>query len=299
MFPPWFGVSSAISTTEHQRVTVTDPALWAFTLGLAVVCGAWMALGGWTVRWVGIGTFALLIAVLVGIGAFYQLSGRSDGLARIAYAAALLNAFAFVGLASTYVAGMYGLPFVDDRLRTWDAALGFDWWAYTAWLHRSPRLTAFLNAVYWSHLPETALAVIWVAHRGSAQRLLRAFAIAFVLAVLGTVLLPAVGTVPTAHAAVVRYGLRAGTYRTFDPSDIAGLISMPSFHAVLAVLVPLALWPTNARWLVLVFNLVLLVATVSEGGHYLVDVLAGIVVALFAWIIARRWGRSGVMRPPT
>lgn len=70
---------------------------------------------------------------------------------------------------------------------------------------------------------------------------------------------------------------------------IDGVISYPSFHAVVGFLV-LAMWRKNAwtltaagTWLV-----VMLLATLPGGGHYLVDLIAGFVVFAAWFALSRR-----------
>src|SRR5262249_14325691 len=74
--------------------------------------------------------------------------------------------------------------------------------------------------------------------------------------------------------------LRAGTLRTLDLEHFGGAVTFPSFHAAAAILYAWALWPL--RWVrpfSLAVNGLMLVATPIGGGHYLVDVLAGVMVA--------------------
>jgi hypothetical protein len=67
-----------------------------------------------------------------------------------------------------------------------------------------------------------------------------------------------------------------------------GVLTFPSFHAVSAVLYAWAFWPI--RWLrplALLCNGAMMAATPVGWGHYLVDLLAGIVVAAAAIYAAR------------
>ncbi len=68
-----------------------------------------------------------------------------------------------------------------------------------------------------------------------------------------------------------------------SPSAAQGLIGFPSYHAVLALLV---VWYARKlaviRWIALALNAVVLVATPIQGGHHVVDVLAGFAVAAAA-----------------
>ena len=69
-------------------------------------------------------------------------------------------------------------------------------------------------------------------------------------------------------------------------------MTFPSFHAASAVLYAWALWPV--RWMrpivVLAFG-AMLAATPINGGHYLIDIIAGTAIAVLAIVAARRVGR--------
>ena len=71
-----------------------------------------------------------------------------------------------------------------------------------------------------------------------------------------------------------------------------GIITFPSFHAVLGVMFTLALWPLRLlRWPILVLNFALIAATPIDGGHYFVDVMAGGTIGALAMLAARRLTR--------
>ena len=74
------------------------------------------------------------------------------------------------------------------------------------------------------------------------------------------------------------------------------MLTFPSFHAVSAVLYAWALWPV--RWFKpanLFCNTAMIVATPAGGGNYLVDVIAGVAVAILSVHAARRSGRASAM----
>jgi hypothetical protein len=59
-------------------------------------------------------------------------------------------------------------------------------------------------------------------------------------------------------------------------------------HAALAVIVIAALWPIPAlRFVAIAINLLMLLATPIDGSHYLVDVAAGVALALLSVLAAR------------
>ncbi len=77
--------------------------------------------------------------------------------------------------------------------------------------------------------------------------------------------------------------LRNGTLRTINPFDNQGLVVFPSFHAALAVLCACAAWPLRIlKFPLLALNLLIIFASPAIGGHYFVDIIAGIVLAALA-----------------
>jgi membrane-associated phospholipid phosphatase len=85
--------------------------------------------------------------------------------------------------------------------------------------------------------------------------------------------------------------VRDGSLRVLDFKTLGGIITFPSFHAAAAV--P-ALWAFWAVWwmrpLALIANVGMLLATPLVGGHYFVDVFAGIALAMLAIAAAQRIG---------
>lgn len=87
--------------------------------------------------------------------------------------------------------------------------------------------------------------------------------------------------------------------RDVSPAAAKGLIGFPSYHAVLALLVvwyarPLAV----VRWLALVINGLVLIATPIQGGHHIIGVVAGFAVAALAVRAASLAIRFATRRPP-
>jgi len=79
-----------------------------------------------------------------------------------------------------------------------------------------------------------------------------------------------------------------------------GLITFPSFHTVLAILAAFALRPIPyLRWPATVLASLVVLATLTTGWHYLIDVVAGIGVATVAVGVAKgfAWIESRTVRP--
>ena len=72
------------------------------------------------------------------------------------------------------------------------------------------------------------------------------------------------------------WGLPAAS---FAVNEFQGLITMPSYHTVLAILIIYVYRGCGRLFtLALAFNGLMLLSLPSEGGHYVIDVIAGIAV---------------------
>ena len=211
----------------------------------------------------------------------------------------------------TYVAASANLPMQDASLLAIDRALGFDWGAYVRTVDAHPILATWLNYGYtmigW---PMFAIPVVLAATQ--RYRRIEEFTFAFGLALVVTTIVsgfvPAIGVfreIGLDPASIKHLNLapyldqvrdlapaRGGTLRHLDLLGLGGIVTFPSFHAAAAVLYGWALWPV--RWMrpivVLAFG-AMLAATPINGGHYLIDIIAGVAVAVLAIVAARRAAR--------
>lgn len=102
-------------------------------------------------------------------------------------------------------------------------------------------------------------------------------------------------TVPAIHANVgwrqpqIIHDLRDGVIKTVDWGTLEGLISFPSFHAAAAVILARSYRIYKPlKWPALVLNIVMIFAAVPCGGHYFVDIVAGLWVATVTLMIIER-----------
>jgi membrane-associated phospholipid phosphatase len=189
----------------------------------------------------------------------------------------------------TYLAAASGYPLMDNVLTRLDAMLfGFEWYVEANWVANQPALDWFLQRAYFS-LPYQAALVFLV---GSVScpgnrngEIIWQFCISLALTCAIFVFTPALGHV--AHIGTrwmkTLMIIRNGEWATFDFSHVEGIISFPSFHTTLAILLVYAV--RDHRWLLAVLvplNMLLIVATLSVGGHYLVDLPAGAAVAFIS-----------------
>jgi hypothetical protein len=211
----------------------------------------------------------------------------------------------------TYVAAAANFPLQDANLLTLDRALGFDWAAYVRFVNEHPLLAAWLSYGYTMiRWPIFAIPVVLAAvHR---YRRIEEFTLAFALALIATTivsaLVPAIGVYqqigldpaqltnldPRAYLDQVRdlAPVRAGVLRHLDLFGLAGIVTFPSFHAASAVLYAWAFWPVWwMRPIAIIANGAMLASTPIDGGHYFIDLVAGIVVAVLALVAARMVSR--------
>ena len=196
-----------------------------------------------------------------------------------------------VSILSFILTGILPLPSRDEALATADHALGLNWLDMYQWFIRYPAIEASARAVYRCLGPEMLILFIALELLGHHNQA-RAFLLWFMVAVFATlgiaVLFPAAGAFVYYHlpvASTTGYvaqwaDLRNGTLRTINPFDNRGLVVFPSFHATLAVLCYYAARPLGIlKYPLLAFNLLIILSSPAIGGHYFIDIIAGIILA--------------------
>ena len=226
----------------------------------------------------------------------------------------------------TYVAASTRLPLQDANLLAIDRALGLNWTAYLDFVDDHPTLAAWLGYGYTMiRWPIFAIPVV-LAAKGRYVRIEEftfAFGVALIATTIISALVPAIGVYqqigldpatlknlnPGAYLEQLRDlpPTRDGALRHLELMGLGGIVTFPSFHAASAVLYAWALWPV--RWfrpIVVLANAAMLAATPVIGGHYFVDLFAGIAVAVLAiaaanlvaqWIARRQADASPAEAP--
>jgi membrane-associated phospholipid phosphatase len=197
------------------------------------------------------------------------------------------------GLLVQYPCALLARPLIDGKLAYADQWMGFDWPDLYRFILGRPQLAAILQACYQGLLPVCVLVIGCAAmlNPSAARRFTIANAMTLAIALAVSALWPAMGPGVYFHAqaidvsAVDLVAARAGTM-TFH---LSGLVTFPSYHAALALLCALAL-PYGPVWVAA--GLIVVSAPVF-GGHYLVDIVAGLGLAVGCWALAGRWARRG------
>lgn len=216
---------------------------------------------------------------------------------------------------STIVLAKTNVPYTDALFAALDRMLfpGFDWSSAIVALDQNRFITRALDysypTLFWQ--PELLLIFFCATDRSpQAWRVLSALTIALVLCIAVFPFCPAIGgyayfgigwdSVPNVHeVSAWRYpeileGVRQGRIDELGLKTLEGVVAMPSFHASAAVILAWGFWPSRLlRWPFLALNVMMLVSSIPIGGHYIVDVLAGMATAYFAIWLVRAQARFG------
>ena len=195
-----------------------------------------------------------------------------------------------------------GLGRIDVQLAAMDRWLGFDWPQIMSLAAGHPFENGLLRIIYGLVLPQMAVLIICLGWRKKPQEIYR-FCCAVVAGAAMTIafwaMFPSFGAFSVyelspsvasrlsleldgryAHDLV--HMLASGPGR-ISPHELKGLIGFPSFHAALAGLLIWYAWSVPVlRWPLIVLNSLVFVSTPIQGGHHVVDVVAGIAVAAIA-----------------
>jgi hypothetical protein len=281
------------------------PLLWMALAG-QMICLLWcLGLTGLYIDVLSIALLGLPILVSALIAIAYRNRVDAARLLIAAEATTILMAILAQGELITYAAGTSGFPYADRSLRSFGLAVGFDWLAYAQWFNQHPLLCQVLRFAYDSFGAQFVLVLAVLAMAGHVHRL-QVFVLACFLSLSVTCLIftfaPAIsaygyfGTAaqqltniypadPDNHVTtLLRHiafldQLRNGTMRLVDAQTLVGLITFPSFHACAAALFIWAFWGVRLlRAPAAIVNMGLLAGSPLFGGHYLVDLIAGLLL---------------------
>jgi len=293
--------------------------VWSCVAALALVESMWLPMSRLTfdqAAWPALAHSLIYIAVAYAFYLFvsYRLRDNEDRAASFLRAALerfsllvrgciAIFAIGSVGLVFTYLATAAALPLRDAFLARLDNDLGFNWLGFLGAVNDHPLLARLLERAYASTAPLTEGVIVWLTIRGSGERLsefLGLLCLASVGLAVGMVLVPAAGAfvyfAPSQHLFDNFAGqgemwpfldafnaLRDGSLTKIDVSSVQGVVSFPSFHTMLGILITYALRDTRPLFMaVAAINAVMIVSTLPVGGHYLADVIAGAAICAAA-----------------
>jgi hypothetical protein len=244
---------------------------------------------------------------LAAIGAYVRQTKATPRLALALIGAAIFTGFTAVS--SLFIFALFPLanPLIDPSLINADAVLGYHWPSVVAWLAQYPGLATVLGYIYHSSLVQILLAIVLLSalsREVALQRFLLVGIITLIIAVAIWWLIPSVG--PSAFQSIPEADrLATGLYfdpaygqhlknlvevgpRQISPEVITGVVAFPSYHMIMALMVVWYLKGTFAFIPMALVNSAMIPATLTHGGHHLVDLLAGLAVfVLSVWLASR------------
>jgi membrane-associated phospholipid phosphatase len=271
---------------------------WSMLAAVMVLDAIWMISGRWSIQLESVWTCLLFVLAFVAPLAFKRLR-QSANTVHFCEATAFSILFAKSAAVLSYLVVSTNFPLVDAPLAAMDKWLGFDWPSYDRWVVAHPYYQRAIRFAYASMANQIWLVAAFLSFTGRLARL-RVFLLlsstTLLFAIFAALFFPAASAAKyfqaQTHMAVPGFSqfepLRAGTLTTIDLNAMQGLVSMPSFHTIMAILFCWAVRRTPAAFVLIPLNIALVLATPTEGGHYLVDVIAGAVVAFGAIAVLDR-----------
>lgn len=215
-----------------------------------------------------------------------------------------------------HVTMSFPLPYTDALLSGWDVAMGFDWLAYFRFVQENDAVRVLLDYSYESLSLTSFIAFVILMVLPDLRRARYFLETFLVTAVICT----AAGMFFPAEAAVAYYlgqadqmrnfatppgvyhldhmmQLRSGQPFAMDVNNLPGLVTFPSFHTAAGIILVASFWRTRLFAPVLAYSTVMIASTPIYGGHYFVDLIAGIAVAwAVAWAYAVKPEYAGLFR---
>lgn len=284
----------------REKALSSDSAIkWTLLVVLALVNLAWIVSAGFRIAPDYLLTFGAAI-FLACISRFYSYTGREQRIMEFAHFGAQLLALYALLMMLSYLAVSTNTPLVDDTFDVMDKSLGMDWVTWVEWVRSHPRVQLVLVIAYASLPIQGMFCYIYNIHTREFWRNSEIWWITLIAAIItiaGSAAFPA--TNPYVYYGLENpdyfvhmqhfLGLRDGTMRLINFMDAQGLIQLPSFHTVLAIMLTYNL--RRNRWFFLiavVINATLILACPTEGCHYFVDLFAGAAVAAATiWTVRR------------
>jgi membrane-associated phospholipid phosphatase len=289
----------------------SQPSMWRrYVLGWIIVTfislldTSWLGLSGHSVKWAsilatcrGAGILICLAAILRalnGVSRYQVVTARLryDRVSDTAAWCALLVCFVSATCVLSYLCVSINAPLIETRLIAFDRAFGFDWVAVYKWVQAHPYVQKAFQFSYASGQWQLVALPLILGLSGRRE----AVSEFFFLLLLGSTYLLLISTPFPATSAFIHFNvedpnatatvsdfalLRNGSLQMIDIANAQGLVSIPSFHTALAVLFTYSLRRLRLLFCIAIpLNVVMILSTPTQGGHYLADVIAGLLLSV-------------------
>ena len=301
-------ISSWRKAAGRSWLMPAEKTMFNVAIAAGIIDVALIIFHGSLVDWSGYLAIILLVGGLLATGFFYRLSGRSDRIGAATICAALFIFYSLcMSMFNYQLLPLWREP-IDLQLNAIDRMLGYHWPSIIKWASQHLIFNEIVRFAYMSTIPQFAVMVVILGLSGLVKELhililsvtiTATFTICFwgIFPTFGTTILfdlpPAIEKLAsplagTAYGAQLLAMAKQGP-GLISPEQIKGLIAFPSYHIVLAFTAVYA--ARRIKWVFfvyLVLNALILPGIFMHGGHHLVDLPAGIVVAAAGLFIASK-----------
>ncbi len=246
---------------------------------------------------------------------YYNFSRNEKKVANMLRAISEFITYIFILTIFSYIAAYAGSITNTDFFIKSDYFFKFDWVKTYEFLLANTIVYNIFYISYVSMFPQFIFLIIWMSLSGNFFWL-RVMVNAFVLLAFVTICISALFPVVEADVAYGITKIRHDGFRWIADtlpqaehflnlnnkimteiqfSNLRGIVSFPSFHTIIGIV--LITCSSNIKYLnalFLVVNTLLIAATPSIGGHYLVDTLAGAIIALLGMAAILKFVQPGV-----
>jgi membrane-associated phospholipid phosphatase len=294
-----------------KQIRALYGAAWQFTFLMLLIDCIWAARIGFRLEHSGVALTIALTCGLVVIDAVLWIVSRVPfkNVDRSMFYRNVLDAFLWitvmatfskVGVVFQYLCVTTNFPLATHAFIAADAALGFHWPDLYRWVQAHPWLHTALACAYKSGACQLLVIPAILAVTRNTQDYAE-FVVQFMVSATLVILI----SLPfPAESAFVHFGIhdpntastvsdfavfRSGHTRELNLSLAQGLVSFPSLHTILALCYAYAL--RHVRYvfpMAIALNALMIVSTLTQGGHYLADVLSGLVAGAVVICVVRR-----------
>lgn len=287
------------------------PIVWIACVLLVIAEIFWLPFAGFTLQMGDTvnefvaGTALLFTGIALSRFHWHRLSILAFSLAFFSLSARPANV-------AVYLIHDLSFPWVDAQLAYFDSLVGFNWLAQLAWINEHQTVARILRASYemiMSFMLLTGISLLLLNKLEKLRELIMTYAISLSITIFIGAFLPArgaffyhqptadlLGNIPSKSGRDFldhMISLHDGTLKVVSFDQMVGLITFPSFHMVMALLMMWATWRTIVFPIFVLFNILMAIATPVFGGHYFVDLIGGLVItALSIWIYYLWSGRK-------
>ena len=187
----------------------------------------------------------------------------------------------FCGVLAAYATQRFSLPLQDQFFERTDLALGVNWFDVVHWVDDRPVIHEILKLAYGTMSAQIALPVVVLAFLDNTDEV-RKYLLSFVIALTVTIAISALLPAASPIALVDRTTFHVMQFTGATPIDhlmdlrsagsliindrLGGIATFPSFHATIAVLIPLMLRRYRGIFFVLlVLDAAMLCSRITEG----------------------------------